>query len=315
MPIALAIPIGVLFSIAFLYACSYAYGWSFGAMLQAIIAGIHKLPKVPLGFTSIGFDFLAAPFEAVDHAIRHALGKGIEAMQGVWNYAMGYMAHAISETAEAIAGTAEDTLRALDHFKRYVIPATIGALLGPVGQIAYSLRHRIVHAIQVAIAAALRELHRLEHLTVTKAAAVAGVLPLPRLGRLERETDSLGKRLTNLAHRFSPAVVVGLIGATIFKSFDLGWLRCRGVGRVGKSLCGASGLIEALFADAIDVLLVTNLCELVTLMTKGARFAEPAIDQIVQNIDGLIQCQGATRPKAITVQWFAPPPATNPIAL
>lgn len=261
MPVAVAIPIGILAAIAFLYACSYAYNWSFGAMLQAIIDGIKRLPRISLGFTSLSFDFLATPFEAVDHFIRHALGAGILAMEHVWNYAWGYIAHAITEAGEAIAGTAEDVYRTLDHFKRYLIPALIAAALGPLAGLAYSVRNRIRHAVAVAIAATLRELHRLEHLTVTKAAAVAGTLPLPRIGRIEHDLSSVERWIKARGKLLTVAGISALLIAALGR-VGLGWTRCSKVGKVGKQLCGMDEqLLGALLADTLLIVGTVSLVE------------------------------------------------------
>ena len=55
---------------------------------------------------------------------------------------------------------------------------------------------------------------------------------------------------------------------------------------------------EGLLGDALDVLLVTQLCRIVTLMTDGAKLPAPAFDALVGMIDDLIHCTGSERASA-----------------
>lgn len=311
MPVAVAIGFGALALVAFLYSLSYAYNYSIGAMLQAIVAGIKNLPRLNYHFGSINFDFLAAPFEAVDNAIRHAIGAGIIACESVWNYFFGYVSHLVIATGEAIAGVAEDAERKFAQLVAHDIPTSFKYRLAWLKAQVVSLEHRIGSTADTASKTAVGTVTKIEKVTVTKAAAVAGTISLPKIRAIDQAIDTLEGKTKSLYKKLTVAGIIGLIGATIFDQFGLSWLRCRGVGRVGRKLCGLSAVIEALAIDALDVLLISNLCEMVTVMTKGADFAAPAISRIVGMTDHLISCQGASRPKALAVASYAAPPSED----
>ncbi len=261
MPLALAIPFGVLFAFAFLYATSYAYRSTFGAAFQKIIDGIHSLPRINLHFTSISFDFLATPFEAVDHAVRHAIGVAISATQHVWNYALGYVAHLITEAGEAIAGGAEDTLRAIQILGGHTIPHAITNRIAQLRVQVARLEHTLSRAPAVGWHAITKRLAALEHAIAVKAAAVAGTLPIPRIGRIEHDLTGVEKWIRSRGRLLTIAGISALLIAALGR-LGLGWTRCSKVGRTGKQLCGMDeSLLESLLADTLLIVGTVSLVE------------------------------------------------------
>lgn len=294
--------------IVFLY---YAYGYTLGALLLSL-ANFFKNIGVSLGwFGRISLGFIGDGILAVDNAIRDGLWAGYAATRSAGLYCWHYVAYAFTEIGESIAGLAEATERALIRTATVTIPAFITQRLAWLVAHVTALERELAHVAGSIPRAVTHEIIRVKKVVVHEAAAAGAAIPIPRIGRLEREASGLEKWVKAHANLLTISGVVGLIGATIFRSFDLGWLRCKGVGRVGKALCGASGLIETLFADAIDALIVTNLCQWIRAIGYAAKQFQPELIAFVDVEDALINCHGATKPEALNVGALSLPPVTG----
>lgn len=298
----------------FLIMLYYAYGYSLGALLQALAHAFRSLSINLWIVGRVGFGFVGDAIDAVDHAVRNALGAGIAYTQGGFHYFMHWSAYALEWMGRGLRIVAEDALQAITHLRTVTLPVHVRDVTRPISNVANIARaelRTLDHRAAVILAGALAPLHA----AVRRAEALAGTIAIPRLGRLEREATALERRIGSLARRLSPSAIVALIGATIFTTLDLGWLRCRGVNRVGRHLCGLSGLIEELLAGAIEALVVVDLCQIMTLMAKGAREAAPALSELTRGVEGLVRCQRASRPHDLNAAWYAPPAATAALTL
>ena len=297
--------------LVFLY---YAYGYSLGAVLVAL-ANFFRSIGFSLGwFGRISLAFIADGIESIDNSIRHALGSGIIATRAAGLYLWHYAAYAIRELGDTIADLAESTERALTRTVTVTIPRFVTHRLDWTYAHVLALEKAVAHLPARVERITVEKVHTVTRTIVHDAAVVGGGIAIPRIKPLERAVDMLEQKATALYKKLTVAGIIGLIGATIFDQFGLSWLKCRGVNRVGKSLCGLSGIIEKLALDAVDVLLVTNLCSVVTALTKGARLFAPEVSYLVSLTEGLIKCQGASRPAVLHVTTYTPPPASNLVA-
>jgi hypothetical protein len=139
---------------------------------------------------------------------------------------------------------------------------------------------RAHHAFEVVIGHERRQVaeeikvtRRVIHSTETKVEnqvkAVAGTLAheLPAVRGLERDFTGLKKRLHSLEKTLSPAALVALIGATIFQTFGLEWLRCKSNPFHGnKNACGLWGDLSGLLGLFAAALALESVCEFLGLL-------------------------------------------------
>jgi hypothetical protein len=152
--------------------------------------------------------------------------------------------------------------------------------------------------------------HRLES-SITHAIHGVGA----RVGRLERTAKADAKHLARLDAKWRTRAFAAAVGIALTR-LGLNWLHCPALGRAGKKIgCKGFGLLDDLLALSFDAILLSDLCALTTLMTKAAHVAAPVIDHLAEGISGLIRCQNASRPRALSVKWSAPPPVANSLEL
>ncbi len=334
MPVLLALPeLAAVLVIFVLIALSYAYKYTLGATIEALAKALYSV-SIPTFFFGHyrPFAFLATLLVQIDNGILYVIGKGIEANQ----WAFHVMVHAESLAWQGLSGAlaevAESTDRAFDYLVRHKIKALIAVATGglsltvpwlvtqvkwlmhELGKLPHALTrviyHDVPHALTKAEEAAIAAL-----VAVPKAIVAAGGIALPRFEWLEREATHLEKWVRAHARDFAPAAVVGLVAGVLFKTLDLGWLRCRGVGRVGKALCGLSGLIETIASDALEALVVADLCQVVSAMSYAAEKFEPVLFAFVDAENVLIGCHGYSAPDDLPLPRLSVPPVAALLAL
>jgi hypothetical protein len=155
---------------------------------------------------------------------------------------------------------------------------------------------------------------RMEHrITFTLTHSIAGVRS--RLGAVERWEHTATKDLAKLKTKTGTIAMTTAVALALSR-LGLNWLRCPSLGRVGRKVgCKGFAALEDLLALSFDAILLSDLCALTTLITKAANVAAPVIDHLAEGIGGLIRCQNATRPRALSVNWSAPPPVVTSIEL
>ena len=273
------IDLGVLLALVVLVGLSFGYRYSLGALLQTLVLALNaiRLPSL-LGGGRI-FGVVADAIDKLDHAIRHALGRGVADMQHAWNDAVSYTAYALGWVGREIANLAHDTAQAVEGlhvtqvtnvYKRVAprIDYRVGALVAGLA----ALKARVAHVAE-------REAALAKHLALALERAVAvpnvGAIPrtIPRVGELEREAEAALRRARELARRFGPAVILGTIAAAVAR-LGFGWVRCAKVGRAGRQVCGMNeDLLAALLADTLLVVGTVSLVEFAREMQLVTREA------------------------------------------
>lgn len=297
------------------------------AWLDAIIPDIHFGGFLGIGSFSV-FGWLKDALNGLVTTVHNDFYYWANEADHAWNQWCHTVATFIHQATYSLDWWANETERAFDWTKRHVIPAVVHALIDP--WIAdYREARRLVLALEHTVAGlphdvtkvfesrpfrlTTAELDRIAKL----AAADVGAIPFPfaspwpRIRDLEHKLDNLYDASKKLVGGFTVAGIIGLIGATIFDQFGLGWLRCQGVGRIGRALCGLGGLIETLFADAIEALVVGDLCQITEAMAYAARQAEPIIIGFVNVENALIGCGGAQLPPELGVKLPGLPKAAG----
>lgn len=144
---------------------------------------------------------------------------------------------------------------------------------------------------------------------------------------LSRDQAKLRERTTSLEHgalrtfewiRSHPlSAVTGVFAGAVsiaLARIGFGFFRCRSWQRLGRRMtCGLGSLLETIVLDAIDVLLISDLCQITTYMVRVAqsRPVQDALNAIIAGTDELLQCQGVDRPPPLTVHGVALPALTT----
>lgn len=279
------------------------------------------------GFT-IGLGPIADILRTVNAEALNLLGAGINATDLAGKRMWHWTAYLIEATGRTIGGLAEWTYGELRHVARVIVPSYVGARLSPLERLTTQLAHQlaqlathpttIVRPITRIIDPRIADIER-EVDTLSRAVARVGAdahspsLPLPsiRPGWVLNGIDEIRAQLGRVTRILTPAGIVGLTAAAVLSSLDLGWLKCRGVGRLGRELCGLGGLIETLLGDAIDALIVADLCEFVSVLSYATRKFAPVLLAFVNVENALIGCRGMTAPPALELPPLSLPPVTG----
>lgn len=325
MPVVEAVPgLAILMSLCLLLAIAYSYDNTLGPLLQAVArwfqdASIH-IPH--LG--SVGFGFIGAAASSLDGTIRHWLADAIKGVEYAWHKFVHWNALAWQELSGAVADLAEHTEQTFAQLIQHKIAAVVASLLaatnhrlgsleGAVGALEGDVERRLEEALRIAEraeAAAKATAVTIEHeisIGIPHAIERAGAGERTIVHGIDETLKETINRVNRFARTLTPAGIIGLVATSIFAGFDLGWLRCRGVGRVGKSLCGLSGVIEQLFLDAVDALVLTDLCWMIEAMTVAAQPVAAIVTEYGDGLNALLKCRGIKPPLYVAPAYTGVP--------
>lgn len=296
--------------LVFLVCLGLREGWdhTIGYGLRWVANQIEDVGVDVGGWLSVHpFGFVADVFRSVDHHVSHALAVAAlnseKACAWLWHQTGRLFWWSVHETKHL----AVDTW----HMFQHTVAVTIPDAAKWARREASDVAHNIVNRAEARARAAEAEISHVAH--VAEATAVHGVHEAEhaldwseaQVGHIGREIDAIKARLHTITQALSPAAIVALIGATIFKDFGLGWLRCSQVGQLGRAVCGMPGhllkdLLE-LFAGAV---LFSSVCELLPMLTV-------AVDEVGLGLVETIHSSGFT---ACSSQ-YPPAPRMPPIEL
>lgn len=308
---------GLLAAITVITACLVAIGiiTVLDHFSRAVVGGIAGL----LGHVPGVGGVLSSPVNAVVHwmgsefaraesALDAVLARFLHELGVLWAWTM-YEIRDLSKLVYTLStvmvGTAAmDAVHSLVRWvegRVHAAELAIGHVLARVG----TLEHRITATVEHWIGPRVTSL---EH-------TVAGVIEHDIAGLRARtrelldSLDSLWHRVRRLDALLGTAAFAAAVAVALAR-LDLSWIRCRNWGRIGRSICGVPyGLLDALLAGAIDVLVVTDLCDLAYLMTAAAEGMVPEFLAFVDVEEALVGCHGNTAPPALTLPALVLPPA------
>lgn len=324
----LIVELGILLLCIALLLTRKAWVSTFGALLESLA---KLADSWSVGFSvfghgvTIGFGFVAKALRSINASALHLLGAGIQATEYAAKRLWQWTGYLLEATARVVGGLAEWTYAELRHLVRVIVPGYVSARLHPLASKVEWIIHRlahlaehpseILHTVTRVLDPRVSTLER-EVETLTKAVASAGAVPIPlpvpvptlRLGWVKTGIDDLRRWVGTIGRTLTPAGILGLTAAAVLSSLDLGWLKCRGVGRIGRGLCGLSGLIETLASDAIEALIVSDLCQFVGALNYAARQFEPVLVDFAAVEGALIGCHGYSAPADLEPPAFPLPP-------
>lgn len=264
----------------FLLALNKVYRFTVGALLASMALMVAALPKVTVfGQQVPPWDALAKGITDLNNYVLEGIGSGIQWTEKGLHALVGAMTWLLQETADQVAGLAEDTARAFDWVKRSALPVAINAaLLGPraaisllqsqVGQLLLHPVHAVRTTVRV-IAPGLQALEGKVSALEARVAAIGAAAPaaIPQIlppisvpkpaaipGEISSGLDSLWKRVRGFGRTLTPAGIVGLVAGATLAQLGLSWLKCGNVGKVGKRVCGLNaGVLDSLLAGLVVV--------------------------------------------------------------
>jgi hypothetical protein len=251
----------------------YAFHW-LADQVRGVSIDLYFWSVHPLDFLADGLDWIATE---ISHWLAVAALNAEHAATAMWHLTARVFWWSVHETK----ALAIDTWHALEH----TVVVTVPNAAKWARREAVAVAHRIVNIEAAARRAADRELGHLAH--VAEADALHGIRAAEHaldwseaeVGVLGRDLKGLEAKVSQLARKLTPAAIVALIGATIFKDFGLGWLRCGNVGKLGRRFCGlGTDLIDALLLGTLAVEGTVSLVSLAhELVDLADSFVPPAL--------------------------------------
>jgi len=325
VPVAPAVPAGVLGALGMfallgtLLAMGMQKVWkdTFGTFLRHLADWIDVAIHIPVHGSIHPLRRVSHLIRAADQQVMNAFGWIIERGETASAWCFATAGHIFWSVVHEMGDLAHDLVDAVQRTTVQTIPASIrkaeAATLARLRGIDHAIGRLEAQAkaqlkrLQVGID---RMGHRLES-SITHAIHGVGA----RVGRLERTAKADAKHLARLDAKWRTRAFAAAVGIALTR-LGLNWLRCPALGRAGKKIgCKGFGLLDDLLALSFDAILLSDLCALTTLMTKAAHVAAPVIDHLAEGISGLIRCQNASRPRALSVRWSEPPPVVTSLEL
>ena len=258
-----------------LWALNGAWKHTFGAFLQ-------WLGSLGIAFRAFGKSFGVHPFgfaHVIDRNVQNYLSSGMAASERAMVYALSQAEAWLKLAADTTAMLAQDVydgIRGSSHAAAKAIPKAVGkTIVKPLERTVVKLATKATTRIGQLDSAVARLQHRVSVL----AGEVA--LPFPRIGRVERDVTSLGKRLKAAERSLSVAGITALTLAALGR-LGLGWLRCSNVKNAGKAVCG---MHASWFKDVLglltDFFILTNICRVIPWIEQGFELvAAPMIEEL-----------------------------------
>lgn len=270
----------ILLAIAclFLLALNKVYKFTLGALLDTLAGMFHSLSfHVPVINKSIGLGFIGDALKAVDNYVLQAIGVGIQETEKGLHAVLGAMTWLLQETADQIAGLAQDTFHGFKYVKGYLIPALLGAALAPlIRQIEHlghqtktiilhptTIVHKTVQVLTPGLKAIEGKVSTLEAKVAALATAGVAANPVPIIERvvtrpaaipqdIYRGIDSLWKDVKRIGKVVTPVGIAGLVAGALLATLKMPWLKCRNVDKVGRALCHThTNVLEGLLTGLV----------------------------------------------------------------
>lgn len=292
--------------------------WLYRRSLKAVILGFAHLIDVgiPTGVHTIHplrgvANWVRAQAENIDHYISEGAVKS--------EWASRKLLHAFAQIqiwlAHEIAGVARDAYNAvvalgsrINDLEHAAAAKVSSGVVGLIHKIVNTSVGFVRKEFNRSFHSHSQRLGRLEHQVGarTRPGFESGAIAVPRpatnvagrLGRIEHDVHAQAKTLGRLKWLIALGGMTAF-GRVFFKHFKLGWLRCNNVGRVGRSICLLpTALVTSLFADALEAMVILDLCRFAVAAQALARKVVPVLGVFLLVEDAVCLGGGATLPSA-----------------
>lgn len=258
--------------------------------------------------------WMGGEFAAAESALDGILARFLYELHMLWAWTM----HEIRDLSKLVytlsvvmVGTAvTDALHSLVRWvegRVHAAELAIGGLIARVGAIEHRITATVEHWLEPRITSVEHAVERVINRDVAGLRA--------RTRELLDSLDNLWARVRRIDALLGTAAFAAAVAVALTR-LDLQWIRCRNWGRIGRSVCGVPyGLLDALLAGAIDVLVVADLCDLSYLMTAAAEELVPEFMAFVDVEQALVGCHGNTAPPPLTLPTLSLPPSSARLQL
>jgi hypothetical protein len=144
----------------------------------------------------------------------------------------------------------------------------------------------------------------------------------PEVKRLTARQRQLQKGQVTDTHRISKLEkMLGLAGITALVSTGLhrlgtDYIRCDANKELGRANCGVGrDFWRKILGDALDALVIADLCELMKGMTYAAQAFEPVLEKFVDVEQALLHCSLADYPPPLALRHIEAPVLRQPVTL
>lgn len=259
-------------AVAFIVSWGLLHGWN--RTIGALFAWLGGLSiHVPFAGTIRPFNFA----NTINNNVKSYLGQAVAATEHAMVYSFHRLVSTVVWTAQSISGLATDVYNAIHgtstrliHTVTRVADAKLGAAVRRLTATIGSIEHATIPALRRDVAALA---HRVTALAHSAGHAIAN--PFPRIGQLEREIKSEGKRLTRLEKRIGSGVGIALLTAALGGAL-VNFLRCPGINR---ALRGRTCVNESWLSDLLDGgLLIAGTLSFVEFVKLAQALEAEALD-------------------------------------
>lgn len=273
-----AIPLLIILAACCLLALNKIWQQTFSVLLRGIANMIDSLNFTVFHVSLTPFvHSLANAFRYADKAVQRAIGAAITWVSHPFQVFIAYMATVFEKPTEELANVVADVAHTIGSLRKTIIPAMIAAKTHWIIAHLQRLEAQGARVIHNTTQIVVHEAPRVIKPTVVRIVRTAVAVPLPRIGRLEREGEALSSRLGSLIRRLSPAAIAALVVGAL-GSLGLGWVRCSRVKKAGKAVCGMdSDLLDSLLADATLIVGTVSLIELAGAVSGSMELILPQV--------------------------------------
>jgi len=269
MPVVIVAGFGAVILALFAWQVLASWDYTIGPAMRALADAIDSVSLHIPHITTLHIPYLAGWIRAAEKSARHAIGVAAYWVTQPLVLAFKAAEHAVIYPVRETRLLAGDVLHALRALRQGVIPAMIAAKVAWIPRHLVSLEHQIQaipHTVtRIATHTVTRVVPHYSTVIVKKAVAV----PVPRLGRLERETAALSDRLAKLVRRVPATIAAGAVAAAL-AGLGLTWTRCSRAKKWGKATCGMNDdLLDSLIADTLLIVGTISLVEFAEGLQAG----------------------------------------------
>lgn len=313
----LLIPLALVLGFLVLLGLMQGYNYSLGPLLRGIETWLGNVTVNAWVFKTHPFKFLAKEVGKLDNVIRSAMGHQITAYDLKLAKAVTASATSASTLSAAVEFNSLKTLTALQTLTGATIPKATAIARAPALDALRGIDevNSKAKAREKALASSFATgIDRVRARGDTKVKAETKRAKAAE-AKIRTHENILTKDIAKLKSKFAAVALTGLVVAALTR-FLGSWIKCPSLRRVGKRIgCGGFAFLEDLLALTFVPLIASDLCAITSAMTKAAQLYAPVLDYLAEQIPALLACQKASRPKALSVRWYEPPPVGASIEL
>lgn len=281
--------------------CAFAVCLGIIAVIDAFTRGLFGSTNSLLSWIPWHKELVERPLHTMEQKITNALGEALHGIDTYIGHSLHQFAVLVTTQALEVEDAATDALHIADALTELWRPKTIRSY---VSTALHPLR-AFEHVTRILVRQEQAERRALEHVVnrdlrprIRKAEAQIEHVLEPEYEFLRERVEALQRteaRTERWIRRWprsftSPAFLAA--AAAALAELGGGWIRCRNWRRIGRGGCGLPlHLIEFLLGLTVEAFLLRHVCEVAQVVEQVAIEVEPAITDLVLELEGFV-CGG-----------------------